>query len=304
MESAITAVHAKLGAQSPILDRDIKDALWNYYFDVDESVAYLKGASSPPPLGQANDALADSSVPSSRADEQRKKDKAAGTYISACVRLSVCVCAVSGTRENGVPTTFRPPPSDDAPTRSLAALSLDPTPAPVIPTPAPAKNKLAAKIAAAKAAKLAASSAPAPAATVELPAGARVAAPDGEKKLSKLQLKMLASQAARRSPLPPVAAVAPPRAPSPPPVDALPPAPHFAPASSAISLRASPSHFATTLAPSASASRDVLAKIELAMSRDSAVASAGIPAFGGPSPDDVVLLARKGTSLGAVPKRK
>ena len=45
MESAMTAVHLQLGPASTITDRDIKDALWNYYFDVAESIAYLKGTS-------------------------------------------------------------------------------------------------------------------------------------------------------------------------------------------------------------------------------------------------------------------
>lgn len=46
LESAMTAVHLKLGPATPILDRDIKDALWNSYFDVDGSVTFLKGPSS------------------------------------------------------------------------------------------------------------------------------------------------------------------------------------------------------------------------------------------------------------------
>ncbi|KAK4701170.1 hypothetical protein P7C70_g5071, partial [Phenoliferia sp. Uapishka_3] len=147
LESAMTAVHLKLGPTSPITDKDIKDALWNYYFDVDESISYLK-------------------------DEQRKKDKAAGDAI--------------------------PPP-----TLLLQTLSLDPTLNPSSTTPLPAKQKLAAKIAAAKAAKLAASSpappqihsAPPPS-TTSIPASSSTSS--SSKPLSKLQLKQLAAQAARK----------------------------------------------------------------------------------------------------------
>ncbi|KAL8281054.1 hypothetical protein RQP46_006412 [Phenoliferia psychrophenolica] len=203
MESAMTAVQLQLGSASPVLERDIKDALWNYYFDVDESVAYLR-----------------------------------------------------------------------------------------------AKNKLAAKIAAAKAAKLAAVAPAAAAASLPAP-GADPSVPEGGKKLSKLQLKMLASQAARKAPSVPTP---PPRAPTPPPT-ALPTLPPSPPSAPAFSLRAPPSHFASTLAPASPAPLDLLARIERALGRDSAIASAGIPAFAGPSPDDLVLLARKGTSLGVAPKR-
>lgn len=200
--------------------------------------------------------------------------------------------------------TFIPSPSPDdtapAPVLSLATLSLDPISLPQ-PSPPPAKNKLAAKIAAAKAAKLAA--APAPSAPPGVGTPPEV---EGGKKLSKLELKKLAAQAARKGVAPPPTVVPPPpRTPSPP-IDALLPTPHFTSALFATSLRAPPSHFASTLAPRALApsTGDVLARIELALGRDSAIASAGIPAFGGPSPDDVVLNARKGTSLGILPKRK
>jgi elongation factor 1 alpha-like protein len=43
MESGLSAVHAVLGFSTPISDRDIRDALWNSYFDVDGSIAFLLG---------------------------------------------------------------------------------------------------------------------------------------------------------------------------------------------------------------------------------------------------------------------
>lgn len=44
MSSGLTAVHAVLGSSTPITDREIRSALWDSYFDVDGTVAYLLGA--------------------------------------------------------------------------------------------------------------------------------------------------------------------------------------------------------------------------------------------------------------------
>ncbi|KAI5480838.1 elongation factor 1 alpha-like protein [Pseudohyphozyma bogoriensis] len=52
MASGVMAVRERLGPSSPISDREIRSALWNFYFDVDESLAYVK-------------------------EEQKKKDRAA-----------------------------------------------------------------------------------------------------------------------------------------------------------------------------------------------------------------------------------
>lgn len=43
MASGLSAVQSVLGPSTPISDRDIKDALWDSYFDVDGTVAYLLG---------------------------------------------------------------------------------------------------------------------------------------------------------------------------------------------------------------------------------------------------------------------
>ena len=47
MESGVSAIHSVLGISSSITDRDIKEALWNYFFDVESSIAFLLGASRP-----------------------------------------------------------------------------------------------------------------------------------------------------------------------------------------------------------------------------------------------------------------
>lgn len=43
MTSALSAVQAVLGHSTPITDNEIRDALWDSYFDVDGSVTYLLG---------------------------------------------------------------------------------------------------------------------------------------------------------------------------------------------------------------------------------------------------------------------
>lgn len=43
MASALSQIQSVLGASSQIKERDIKDALWNYFFDVESSIGYLLG---------------------------------------------------------------------------------------------------------------------------------------------------------------------------------------------------------------------------------------------------------------------
>lgn len=44
MESGVESVQAMLGPDSPITETQIRDALWNFYFDIEESVTFLLGA--------------------------------------------------------------------------------------------------------------------------------------------------------------------------------------------------------------------------------------------------------------------
>ncbi|GAA5958289.1 hypothetical protein JCM21900_001340 [Sporobolomyces salmonicolor] len=266
MASAVSAVQGILGPNTPISDKAIRDALWDSYFDVQGTIAFLL-------------------------DEQHKKE-------------------VRRKKEEETP-----------PTASLASLSLDarPSPSPTIPTlspipgqlaATPPKNKLAAKMAAnraAKAAAAAASTAPAPAPapsitptpTPTVPSLAPTPAP--EKKLSKLQQKMASARAARSTALTPAPAPLPEPSPAPPPLPAGPvllePVPElFAPSH----LAAAPSSFASVFIPSERPPLEPVAK------RIASTLAVGVGAVGlsmterfGPSPDDRVLEARKGTALGA-----
>ena len=45
MESGVTSIRAILGENTPVTEQDIKEALWNYYFDVEQSVTFLLGGS-------------------------------------------------------------------------------------------------------------------------------------------------------------------------------------------------------------------------------------------------------------------
>ncbi|GAA6001540.1 hypothetical protein JCM10207_006714 [Rhodosporidiobolus poonsookiae] len=246
MASAVSAVHAVLGSDSPIPDKAIRDALWDSYFDVDGTIAYL--LDTPPTDSLASLSLATASSPS------------------------------------------LPPPVPSAPPSVAAA------------TPSAPMNKLAAKMAANKAAKAAAAAAaaPPPPATTLAPAAPVPPAAAPEKKLSKLQQKMLAAKAGKGG-----AAAAPPPPPSAP--AAAPPSdepmviePPSVPAAASPLfgpplLSASPSPFASALTP---ASRPFLApvaeRIATSLAVAEAVERAKLGAFG-MSPDDRVLEARKGT---------
>ncbi|GEM09894.1 hypothetical protein Rt10032_c09g3911 [Rhodotorula toruloides] len=179
MAQALSAVQAVLGTDSNIPDKSIRDALWDSYFDVEGTIAYLL-------------------------DEQHKKE-------------------ARRKKEEGTATS---PPLYVPPTASLASLSLDKSSEPaLLPSsaqPAP-KNKLAAMTAANRAAK---ATAPAFSSTPSLappaPAPTVQAAPPPEKKLSKLQQKMLSSRAAKAAPPAPSPA---PSAPEPAPAPVAAPAP-------------------------------------------------------------------------------
>lgn len=43
MESGFIAVKSMLGGDTLITDAEIRDALWNFYFDVEQSTDYLLG---------------------------------------------------------------------------------------------------------------------------------------------------------------------------------------------------------------------------------------------------------------------
>ena len=47
MESGVQAVQAVLGSQANIAEKDIREALWNFYFDVDQSIEALLGEFMP-----------------------------------------------------------------------------------------------------------------------------------------------------------------------------------------------------------------------------------------------------------------
>lgn len=207
-----------------------------------------------------------------------------------------------------------PDPTDVPPTASLASLSLNQSPeSATLPTPAPAppKNKLAAKMAANRAAKAAAAAAsassPAPSAP-SAPSPIPQAAQPPEKKLSKLQQKMLSSRAAKAVPPAPSWAPAAELAPEPLAVASAPLPDLNAPveesmavdssAFSSTALVAAPSPFANALTPS---HRAFLAPVAHRIASTVPLSIAVEPSMAarfGPSPDDKVLEARKGTALG------
>jgi elongation factor 1 alpha-like protein len=47
MQEGTTRVKSVLGSQYSVTDKEIQDALWHYYYDVDKSVAYLKNLRQP-----------------------------------------------------------------------------------------------------------------------------------------------------------------------------------------------------------------------------------------------------------------
>jgi hypothetical protein len=136
----------------------------------------------------------------------------------------------------------------------------------------------------------------------------------GGKKLSKIQQKMLASQAARKEvSSSPIVTATLPSACIPQAAEAakLPETVHFS-QNTPLLLKAGPSMFAIALQaekslPSASSKGALLAQIEGSLKRASALSVSGNDiVFNEPSPDDVALNARKGTALarGVLPGRK
>ncbi|KAK4046543.1 hypothetical protein OIV83_005995 [Microbotryomycetes sp. JL201] len=270
MASALSAVQHVLGPTTTITDKEIKDALWDSYFDVDGTVAYLL-------------------------DEQHKKQAAKAKAQDATSA------------------------SKDPPTESLAAMSINQSPSteqtlPQLHSPATAnrsKGKLAAKMAANKTARmskmsLANRNAPEEAPTAEQQQTTTVE--EGGKKLSKLQQRMLASKAAK-------AAATSQRASSE--QQSISTTSEYACESlqvqdtnqvppSVPALLATPSPFASSLVthrkPLLSSEAD---RIERSFVFESPAALPGasvqdnVRARFGPSPDDKVLEARKGTALGA-----
>jgi len=47
MESKLAEVRQRLGTRLGLRETEIRETLWYYYFDVDETVAWLAGRSSP-----------------------------------------------------------------------------------------------------------------------------------------------------------------------------------------------------------------------------------------------------------------
>ncbi|GAA5828764.1 hypothetical protein JCM11251_005863 [Rhodosporidiobolus azoricus] len=268
MASALSAVQTVLGPSTTISDRAIQDALWDSYFDVDGTVAFL--------LDEQH----------KKEERKRKEEDTAGPPSAALASLSL---------------SSPPPP----PIPSTAD-------APAPPTTAPPKNKLAAKMAANKAAKAAAAPSPAPGLPpLALASTAPSQAAQPEKKLSKLQQKMLAAKAGKGA----VASAAPESAPAetaalPAPaeedVSMSPPSPSMpyvpsGPSSSASALFSSPglvappSLFASALSPAQKPFlAPVAARIASSLSVTEAIERGKVGSFG-LSPDEKVLEARKGT---------
>lgn len=289
MASALNALQGVLGPSSPITERSMKEALWNYFFDVESSIGYLLGKSPLRMLKAPTDILYPQRNSIKR--KQRKLERKV-SLISSAIASQMCACGVqhSDGHSSPLPTAEGPVTTSLPLSTSLATLSLEPLQQSAVLIPP--INKLAAKIAAGKARM----TAPSPPPSTSTPA-----AVVPEKKLSKLQLKMLASAAARKTPsaVPVAPILIPDLIPTPAPIPLVIMEP-------LATLLARPSSFASALAPRPSNSMEILSRIENSLARDSAIASLGIPAFEGPSPDDVVLNARKTTSLapGVVPKRK
>lgn len=52
MQEGTAKVKSLLGSQIVVTDKEIQDALWHYYYDVEKSVAYLKNIKKPAPQVQ------------------------------------------------------------------------------------------------------------------------------------------------------------------------------------------------------------------------------------------------------------
>ncbi|GAA5893420.1 hypothetical protein JCM8208_000790 [Rhodotorula glutinis] len=279
MADAFAQVQSVLGTDTAIADSSIRDALWDSYFDVDGTIAHL--------LDEQH-----------KKEARRQKEEGEDGLSPSAASLSL---GGSGSRVESASVGEQEAAAAAAPpTASLASLSLDSTSSSTAAPPPPApKNKLAAKMAANRAAKAAASAPPAPSST------SAPAAPP-EKKLSKLQQKMLSARSARTQPdasAPPPVNDAP--APGAPAVEPQPEPMSVDEPSSGLfgappALVAAPSSFASALAPSSSLGSGAVPlarRLATSISVTGGVAPTQVGAFG-PSPDDKVLEARRGTALG------
>ncbi|GAA6028258.1 hypothetical protein JCM8097_006943 [Rhodosporidiobolus ruineniae] len=275
MAQAISAVQAVLGTDSPISDKAIRDALWDSYFDVDGTIAFL--------------------LDEQHKKEQRKKKEEDPSLAPPSASLA----SLSLDTSASYPPALPPPV---------------PTPASAAPAAAAPKSKLAAKMAASRAAKAAATAPPVSAAPTPSAAPESAAAPEKKlSKLQQKMLAAKAGRgtpstasAASSAPAP---AAAPVPEPAPPVNDPM--AVDEAPASSLFGpspLFATPSLFASALSPSARPTLEPVAKrLAGSLGVAEAIERGKVAAFG-LSPDDKVWEARKGTSLGggkaaaAVPK--
>lgn len=362
MAEAFTQVQAVLGTDSPISDKQIRDALWDSYFDVDGSIAHLLGTRSFQEMLSSPVRLTQSPL----ADEQHKKEarkqkeQGEASAPSDSTNGLHSTTTADAQASNLEPQASAPATGDRVPTASLAQLSLRDS---SVATAPPPRNKLAAKVAANKMARAAQAAPPSsavaggaesdsPAATPmstepaqpEAPTGGSAAAPP-EKKLSKLQQKMLAAKAAKAAAgggaRAAVSAAGTPPAPRPGAFAAkgsdaplkheedkpeepvvLPmqldgaPSMGDSPVATSSSLFAAPSAFAVALAPPPASSslcthapsepsrlgsgHPALGSVALRIASAAPVlaGSANMRERFGPSPDDKVLAARKGTALG------
>ncbi|GAA5893986.1 hypothetical protein JCM5296_004125 [Sporobolomyces johnsonii] len=262
MASAVSAVQGVLGPNTPISDKAIRDALWDSYFDVEGTIAFLL-------------------------DEQHKKEVRRKKEEETPPTASLASLSLDAPTSPS-PTVPAPSPTPDQPAAAppknklaakmaanraakaaAAAASTAPAPAPsVAPTPAPA--------------------APSPAST-----------PAPEKKLSKLQQKMASARAARSTSSTPAPAPLPEPTPAPPPPSAG-PVP-IEPASELFGpshLAAAPSSFAAVFTPSHRPPLEPVAK-RIASTLAVGVGAVGLSMTErfGPSPDDKVMEARKEARL-------
>lgn len=294
MNSALATVHGVLCSATAITDREIKSALWNFFFDAESSIAFLLGQYTPSfPRRTIRITCRLSSLPQTNSTRRRQprlahKVSCISTFRSLPLRALLESLAAIGDLHKEGAFVYSSQNSDGLPNR-LGDLTLNPIP----PPPTPSISKLAAKASANKLASTSPSTTAPP-----------------EKKLSKLQLKMLANQSARSArtanptatpSLPPAASVP---APAPIPIDPFHKEPFFTQSSNQYRLAATASSFAFALNPQRKTPKDILRSITASFARSEAESITN--AFDTESPDDLLKKAREGTKLaaGVVPKRK
>ncbi|KAK4049472.1 hypothetical protein OIO90_005423 [Microbotryomycetes sp. JL221] len=313
MASGLAAVQQVLGPATPISDRDIRDALWDSYFDVDGTIAYLLDEQHKREAAKA------------KTQDMDIRPDAAPTRSMAAMSLGPRRGCVRGSRLAS--RSSRQPPAPQQPELAENAQ--------VIPTPshvehAPPRNKLASKMAANRAARLSDASLSTKSTTPPQMSGATADTDTSTKNPSKLRQKMQAAKAARSN-----ATSSAPKPVSEPSAaigtldvsgkvsQSMDVAMSEAQPSTPVVLLAAPSPFASALvsAKPFPLSHEA-ARIEKSLTLTSAAAASSAPNPGGdidvstahplgtgtkndmrarfgPSPDDKVLEARKGTALGA-----